>query len=164
MQDEATALFVEPGFRRTVGMLTEGRYLVFQQTSSSGQDLGLTVTNTTSCSPTLTANLISSPVPLQKELNPSQRFIIHTSGFYPDFEYQIQSAFVNSTDSFFGSGLAFVEQTDAATFLIVDHMNGQGYSIQEKSSKKFVSIDSRGRVLLASSDYRFTVFAVTFAL
>jgi phospholipase C len=156
-QNEATALFTETGFRQTVGRLTDGRYLVFQEPNASK---GLAVQSSRGHS-----TLDSSSVPTQKESEPSIRFIIYEQGVFPELKYKIQSDFlkgVGSSSSYLGSDLEFTSSDKAEEFIINYDAGSLTYTIQVESSNKFISISKNGQVSLSSSSFGFSVFAVTF--
>jgi phospholipase C len=153
-QNPADALWTETGFRPVRGILTEGRYLVFQDTTSSK---GLAVSSTRGRS-----TLGSSSVPSNKESDPSLRFIIHEQAIFPEAKYLIQSAFLDSSSSYLDSDLEFTSQDHAATFEITYNADGTSYSIQVVSSNRYISIDKSGQVSLSSSPFNFLAYSVTF--
>jgi phospholipase C len=156
-QTEDSALFTESGFRQTVGRLTNGRYLVFQEPNSNK---GLAVQSSRGHS-----TLGSSSVPTQKESEPAIRFIIYEQGIFPDMKYKIQSAFLKdsgSSSSYLDSELEFTSNEKAEEFIITYDANSLAYTIQVESSNKFISIDKTGKVSLSSSSFQFSSFAVSF--
>jgi phospholipase C len=155
-QDPATALWVESGFRQVIGILTEGRYLVFEEASGS-KNLGLSVSDSHG-----RLTLTSSSVPTQKESDVSHRFIIHTQGIFPQSLFQLQTGVATSSASYLNSKLEFVTKAQAATFSIEYDSVTQTYTLQDVSSKKFISVSSKGEVELSSSSTAFSVFSVTF--
>jgi phospholipase C len=154
-QDPADALWTESGSRPVRGILTEGRYLVFQDSGSSKR--GLAVSNTRGHS-----SLSSSSVPTKKESDPALRFIIYEQSVFPEANYQIRSAFLEESSSYLDSDLEFTSKSRAATFTITYNSDGTSYSIQDQSSKKYISISKDGKTSLSSSPFDFHVFAVTF--
>jgi phospholipase C len=156
-QTETTALFTESGFRQTVGRLTDGRFLVFQDPDSSK---GLAVQSSRGHS-----TLGSSSVPKEKESEPSIRFIIYEQGIFPDMQYKIQSALLKdsgSSSSYLGADLEFTSNEKAEPFTIIYDATSLTYTIQVESSNKYISISKDGKVSLSSSPFHFSGFAVTF--
>ena len=158
-QTPTTALETESGHRSVRGILTEGRFLVFQDTGSGG--LGLGVPNTQGQSDRLShPTLVGSPVPSSKEADLTLRFVIFEQAIFPEPKYQIRSAFLDASSSFLDSNLEFTSQDQAATFTITYNPDGTSYTVQVESSGKYVSIEGE-RVSLSSSPFEFFIFSVT---
>jgi phospholipase C len=167
-QDPATALWTESGFRAVRGIVTEGRYLVFQGTGA--HNLGLAASGSGSDSngqPQADTHghtqLSSSPVPSQKESDPNIRFIIHEQGIFPDLKYLIQAASLPASSSYLDSDLQFTSPSSAAAFSITYNAEGTSYTIQVASSQKYISVNERGQVSLSSEPFEFTIFSVTWS-
>jgi phospholipase C len=157
-QDPADALWTESGYRPVRGILTEGRYLVFQEPGSSNR--GLAVSHTRGKS-----SLTSSSVPSRKESDPALRFIIYEQAIFPEADFLIRSAFLDESSGYLDSNLEFTSRSRAATFSIDYNRDGTSYTIQaktSKTSKKYISINKAGKTSLSSSPFEFHVFSVTF--
>ncbi|KAF7196686.1 Non-hemolytic phospholipase C [Pseudocercospora fuligena] len=133
IQNETTALATEQGFKAMRGDPTEGRYLVFE---ANGQAL----TN----SKGLLVGSQSKPKHDAKE----QRFILHQQG---ETKFTITSA---------ADGKAFKGLDGIYT--IVDLGRGEGYTIQDTASQKYIALDSQGKVTMSKAPTGFAAFSVTY--
>lgn len=130
---------------------TEGRYLVFESGKSA-----LTLD---SKDKTLS---VGAAVPNHD--TDSHRFILHATSPPPATTFNIQ--FYNPVDkktSFVTSKLKATSSIHtAAVFNITDQGNGKGYTIQDTSSRNFISISKNGKSLsLQRQATSFTIYSVT---
>ncbi|KZT35416.1 non-hemolytic phospholipase C precursor [Sistotremastrum suecicum HHB10207 ss-3] len=148
-QTLADSLTIEDGFKVDVGLSdpTEGRFLVFE---SSGVALAANK-----------ESLATTPARAQHN-DPNQRFIIHALADPPSNIFTIQFASPSfKTATFLSPHLNTAPASQAGLFAITDLGNGAGYTIQETSSKEFLSVARGGKVTLSKSASAFQAFSVT---
>ncbi|KOS14184.1 putative phospholipase c [Malassezia pachydermatis] len=113
-QNESDALYVEHGYKKVRGHLTEGRYLRFEAWSHA-----LSV-NSSSLSSTGHSDKFARDA----------LFVLHWPGSQPkDNQFWILN---QSKDKFLTSDLSFSGSDHAATFARVDHTDGKGHSMNSE--------------------------------
>jgi phospholipase C len=129
------------------GALTEGRFLVFE---SNGNALALDARNE--------ALSISPAVPSHDA--PELRFILHATASPPATTFNLE---FSGSRRFVCNTLRQASSTcEAAVFNITDLGNGQGYTVENISGKKFLSISGHPLRLVSGDEAgKFSVFSVT---
>ncbi|EME78561.1 uncharacterized protein MYCFIDRAFT_80962, partial [Pseudocercospora fijiensis CIRAD86] len=131
IQNETTALKTEQGFKVMRGNPTEGRYLVFE---ANGQSL----TNSKGF-------LVGSQCKPKHDAK-EQRFVLHQQGLT---KFTITSA----VDGKAVKGLDGI-------YTIWDLGRGEGYTIQDTASQKYIALDSQGKVTMSKTPTGFAAFSV----
>lgn len=104
---------------------------------------------------------MTSPTRAQHN-DPNQRFIVHALADPPSNTFTLQFASPNfKTPTFLSPHLNTAPASQAGQFAISDLGNGRGYTIQEVTSKEFLSVARGGKVTLSKSATGFQVFSVT---
>ncbi|KAF2482894.1 putative non-hemolytic phospholipase C precursor [Neohortaea acidophila] len=145
-QNVNTALETEEGFKAVRGELSEGRYLTFEMNGYALTDTNGKLTATKATSTHNTA---------------SQRFVVYeANSTLPVFTIKSAQS-VNSTTATVQNKKSSAPSL-AGSFQILDMGNGTGYSVQQVTGKKYLSINKNGAVQLGKAPAGFSIFSVTY--
>ncbi|KAH8816010.1 non-hemolytic phospholipase C precursor [Xylogone sp. PMI_703] len=145
-QTEEDSLVSENGYKAVRGYLTEGRYLVFEFGGYALTNPGSSATSFTATEATAAHDSIN------------QRWVVHA--FTEDGNtFTITSAL---DGRYIGSHTSLVDHNTGAETYTITFLAGSGYALQ-KENGKYLTIDSKGNVQIASDATYFQAYSVTYS-
>ncbi|KAI9695152.1 MAG: hypothetical protein M1820_008858 [Bogoriella megaspora] len=143
-QSSSTSLVTEDGFKKVIGYLTEGRYLVFE---SSGIALERTGNGT-----------VGAGIATSQHENQAQRWILHQ---LPDWQSSTETFEISSVidGTYIGNGLDLVKAGSAATITVKDLGNGKGYTMG--IGRRYVGVRGK-KLVIESTAATWNVYSVTY--
>ncbi|KAI1608770.1 non-hemolytic phospholipase C precursor [Exophiala viscosa] len=143
-QTEEKSLVSEKGFKSIRGYLTEGRFLTFEASGYALTNLGA------KCATYNATKAVAS------HDGTGQRWVIHETATDSRL-YTISSAV---DGRYIGPHLSLVSQKDALVHSITYLGGGKGYEVLNANGK-YITIDTNGTVVMATSGEGFTIYSVT---
>jgi phospholipase C len=136
----------EQGFKPMRGILTEGRYIVFELGGYALTNAGKPATDLTASKATSTHNSIT------------QRWVVHSLADGGN-TFTISSA---KDGRYLGSHTGLIDSSSGAQTYTVSFKAGSGYALQ-KENGKYLTVDSKGGVQITSDVTYFKAFSVTYS-
>ncbi|KAI1625434.1 hypothetical protein EDD37DRAFT_387331 [Exophiala viscosa] len=143
-QTEEKSLVSEKGFKSVRGYLTEGRFLTFEASGYALTNLGA------KCATYNATKAVAS------HDGTGQRWVIHETA--TDSRLYTISTAVDGR--YIGPHLSLVSQKDALVHSITYLGGGKGYEVLNANGK-YITIDTNGTVVMATSGQGFTIYSVT---
>lgn len=146
-QKESTALYTESGFKSVRGMLTEGRYLVFEAE-------GYAIAASGSWAVAAKATTMHD--------RKSQRWVIHQTvdGGAGATQVTVSSA-IDGRYMAHGGRLTS-DKSKAEALKVVDMGNGKGYTLQDARNGQYLSISRHGKLEFGWTKSAFSIYSVTY--